>query len=187
MDNLIQRLTTLVKLTADQRNNLLRKFASAPHVGKVEISRLQQKYYSAVPRETLTEAEFEAIKNLKHTHPAIYNLYCLYLGIEDYLEMIRRKQGTSDPLITAIREDRRKNQINRCRRQTTLDRIRAIYPEIRNLLEEQKLKWPEILQYIKRHHRKMFAKSKLSTSWLRRSYYKIKDDRENLTKEKSPV
>lgn len=172
MANIIERIRRLCKLSEDEQGNLIRVMASAPMAGRIAILSGRNKYYENVSCESMSVKHFEILKKNKHEHPQMYDYLCLLLAIEDYQDIARRKRIDGDPLILEIMEGRRNNQIRRCRRQTTLDRIRALYPEIRDLLAKN-LTWPEILKYLKRHHRKMFAQSKLSASWLRRSYLQV--------------
>ena len=172
MDSITERILRLIDLSEDEQGNLIRAMASAPVAGRIAILSGRNKYYSDVPRESLSVKHFEILKRYKHENPQMYDYLCLLLAIEDYQDIARRKRIDGDPLVLALMEGRRNNQIRRCRRQTTLDRIRALYPEIRDLLAKG-LTWPEILKYLKRHHRKMFAASKLSASWLRRSYLQV--------------
>ena len=172
MENIIERIIRLSKLSEDKQGDLIRIMASAPVVGRKEILSGRSRYYSNVSCESLPVKHFEELKKYKHENPQRYDYYCLLLAIEDYQDVARRKRIDGDPLVLALMEGRRNNQIRRCRRQTTLDRVRALYPEIRDLLAKN-LTWPEILKYLKRHHRKMFAASKLSASWLRRSYLQV--------------
>lgn len=172
MENIIERIIRISKLSEDEQGNLIRVMASAPVAGRKEILSGRSKYYADVPHETMSVKHFEELKKYKHDNPQRYDYYCLLLAIEDYQDVARRKRIDGDPLVLALMEGRRNNQIRRCRRQTTLDRVRALYPEIRDLLSKN-LTWPEILKYLKRHHRKMFAQSKLSASWLRRSYLQV--------------
>lgn len=182
MANIIERILRLKKLSEDEQGNLIRVMASAPVAGRKAILSGRNAYYTNVPHETLPVKHFEILKQYKYEHPQAYDYFCLLLAIEDYQDVARRKRIDGDPLILEIMEGRRNNQIRRCRRQTTLDRIRALYPEIRDLLAKN-LTWPEILKYLKRHHRKMFASSKLSASWLRRSYLQVQAE----CSTKSPV
>ena len=172
MENIIERIIRLGKLSEDKQGDLIRVMASAPVAGRKAILSSRVKYYSDVSCGTLSVKHFEMLKQYKHANLQEYDYICLLLAIEDYQDIARRKRIDGDPLILEIMEGRRNNQIRRCRRQTTLDRVRALYPEIRDLLAKG-LTWPEVLKYLKRHHRKMFAQSKLSASWLRRSYLQV--------------
>lgn len=172
MENIIERILRLGKLSEDKQGDLIRVMASAPVAGRKAILSGRAKYYSNVSHESLSVKHIELLKKYKHANLQEYDYLCLLLAIEDYQDVARRKRIDGDPLILEIMEGRRNNQIRRCRRQTTLDRVRALYPEIRDLLAKN-LTWPEILKYLKRHHRKMFAASKLSASWLRRSYLQV--------------
>lgn len=183
MENIIERIIRLGKLSEDEQGNLIRVMASAPVAGRMAILSGRAKYYSDVSCGTLSVKHFEMLKKYKHANLQEYDYLCLLLAIEDYQDIARRKRIDGDPLILEIMEGRRNNQIRRCRRQTTIDRIRALYPEIRDLLARN-MTWPEILKYLKRHHRKMFASSKLSASWLRRCYLQVQAE---CSTKKSPV
>lgn len=185
MENIIERIIRLGKLSEDEQGNLIRVMASAPVAGRMAILSGRNKYYANVSCESmnLSVKHFEMLKKYKYAHLQEYDYLCLLLAIEDYQDVARRKRIDGDPLVLALMEGRRNNQIRRCRRQTTLDRIRALYPEIRDLLTKG-LTWPEILKYLKRHHRKMFASSKLSASWLRRCYLQVQAE---CSTKKSPV
>ena len=175
MENIIERILRIRKLSEDEQGNLIRVMASAPIAGRIAILSGRNAYYTNVSHESMSVKHFELLKKYKHGNPQEYDYYCLLLAIEDYQDIARRKRIDGDPLVLALMEGRRNNQIQRCRRQTTIDRIRALYPEIRDLLAKG-LTWPEILKYLKRHHRKMFAASKLSASWLRRSYLQVQSE-----------
>lgn len=187
MDNIMQRISRLQQVQDDEHSALLRLYATAPREHRLQISQAHQQYYGA-PYTLAAEVSHETIdwlRDYKHNNPADYNYISLLLALEDYRERIMREDGKSSAFATAVAEARRRRHIARSRRQTTLDRIRALYPEIRILVEDEGLHWPEVLLYLRRRHRKMLGKSKLSASWLRRCYYKIKDDVE--PKKTSPV
>lgn len=185
MENIIERIIRLGELSEDKQGDLIRAMASAPVAGRKAILSSRAKYYSNVSCESmnLSVKHFEMLKQYKHANLQEYDYLCLLMAIEDYQDIARRKRIDGDPLILEIMEGRRNNQIRRCRRQTTIDRIRALYPEIRDLLVKG-LTWPEILKYLRRHHRKMFASSKLSASWLRRCYLQVQAE---CSIKKSPV
>lgn len=162
---MFREISHILDLPPEEAKKHYKFFTNRLIIEQEEIFAMKQKLYNFYSDEEDRKNLTELKKN-----PARYERAVMILAIQNY-----RNLKKTEKMKSAIKNEKIKNRV---KKPSLLEnKFRSIFPEIQ-LYRQQKSTFVEITKLLKKYHRTMFSKFKLTPSYVRRIILKLENEKQ---------